>query len=392
MRSITHKADWIIVDPWTIIHNGFVRVDSGIIQEVGQGKCNGNVINHGNGALMPALVNTHVHLELCALKGKIPFEKGFRFWVEELINLRKTTSAESLYVGAENGAKELIESGCKLIGEISTLGNTWEVMLNSRLAGVWFREFLGNVIKDEIKCDDANKQITKSLAGHAPHTTSPEFLVYLKNKTKQNNMPFSIHLAESEDEVEFLATGKGNWADFLTSRGIDFSNWNLSSKSPTQHLDHLGILDKNTIAVHLVHATKKDFEILAQRKAHVCLCLRSNNNLHKKMPDIEGILKAGIKPCLGTDSLASVDSLNMFDEMAFVANRFPNIASSEILAAATINGANALGFGNIFGSLTPRKHSALIYAPVNVSNRSSLLDAIVNADLKKNHQEKKAAL
>jgi cytosine/adenosine deaminase-related metal-dependent hydrolase len=102
------------------------------------------------------------------------------------------------------------------------------------------------------------------------------------------------------------------------------------------------------------------------------------------LPDLAGMLKAGIKPCLGTDSLASAESLSIFDEMAFVSKSFPSIPPAEILAMATVNGASSLGFGEMFGSLTPGKRAAFVYVPVDVSSKSGLLQALVNADFEIN--------
>ncbi len=378
--SAVHRADWIIVDPWTIIRDGFIQVDSGLIKDVGHGHgpCCGHVIDYGHGALMPALVNAHTHLELCALKGKIPLEKGYRFWIKKLIKEREAAGTKVLSAGAKDGIKELIKSGCKVVGEISTLGITWEMLSDSGLSGVWFREFLGDNFDTKIKCNEKKGDIVMSLTAHAPHTLSPKLIVGLKNITQKNNLPFSIHLAESEDELEFLSTGKGRWADFLSERSIDFSSWGLPAETPVRYLERLGILDENTIAVHLIHAGKEDFEILLRHNAHICLCLRSNRNLHQKLPDLAGMLQAGIKPCLGTDSLAGVESLSMFDEMAYVSCAFPSLPPAEILAMATLNGAKALGVEDRFGSLSPGKYGSFVYMPVNVSSNQSLLEAIVN--------------
>ncbi|MBC2695658.1 MAG: amidohydrolase family protein [Desulfobacteraceae bacterium] len=380
--SVIHKAGWVVIDPWTIINDGYIRVESGLIKETGKGSCSGHIIDHGHGALLPVLVNAHTHLELCALKDKVLPEKGFRNWVENLINLRNSAGTENLKTGAINGVKELIKSGCGVIGEISTLGLTWKIVSNSRLRGVWFKEFFGNVLPEEITCNLNKLLIIKSIAGHAPHTLSPELLVDLKNITRKENIPFSIHLAESEDEIFFLTTGKGIWADFMTERGIDFSDWNLPVETPVRYLEDLGILDEKTIAVHLIHADKKDFEILLRHNVRVCICLRSNFNLYNMMPDLAGMLKAGIKPCLGTDSVASAESLSIFDEMTFVSKSFTSIPPAEILAMATVNGASSLGFGEMFGSLTPGKRAAFVYVPVDVSSKSGLLQALVNADFK----------
>jgi len=378
---VIHKAKWVVIDPWTIINDGYIGVESGLIKETGKGSCSGHIIDHGHGALLPVLVNAHTHLELCALKDKVLPEKGFRNWVENLINLRNSASPETLKTGAKNGVKELIESGCGVVGEISTLNLTREIMSKSGLAGVWFREFLGDVSLEDIICN-ANGSLTISIAAHAPHTLAPNRIVELKEITRKSNLPFSIHLAESEDEMKFLSTGKGKWAEFLSERGIDFSGWNLPVESPVKYLEDLRVLDKKTIAVHLLHASKKDFEILSRHDVCACICPRSNFNLHNMMPDLAGMLKAGIKPCLGTDSLASVESLSIFDEMAFISNAFPSIPPDEILAMATVNGARALGFEDMFGSLTPGKRAAFVYVPVETSSSSNLLGSIVNADFK----------
>ena len=400
--SVIHRAGSIIVDPETVVRNGFIRVESGLITEVGQGKGygDGQVIDHGSGTLIPALINAHTHLELGALKGKIPFDKGFRFWVSALISQRESMGNDVLLTAASAGIKELIESGSGGVGEISTLGLTRHLVLNSGLAGVWFREFLGNnscrtalklsflraalksnffLADNKIECSDLKNSVIVSLAGHAPHTTSPELLVRLKNYTRKKKIPLSIHVAESEDELIFLSTGKGQWANFLSDRGVDFSDWDLPARSPVSHLDNLGILDDKTLAVHLICSGKKDFEILFHHGVKVCLCLRSNKNLHSRLPDLLGMLATGIKPCLGTDSLAGVESLSMFDEMAFVADSFPFVPPAKILEMATINGARALDIDGL-GSLVPGKRGIFFYAPVKSANRLSLLEKIVNGD------------
>ncbi|MDA3832429.1 MAG: amidohydrolase family protein [Spirochaetales bacterium] len=384
VRTI-HRAGWILVDPWTTIQNGYVRVCNGLIEEVGQGHSSGgHVIDHGPGTIMPGFVNAHTHLELCALKGRALFDKGFRPWVKQLINLRDSEETENLLTGAKQGVKEIVESGTGVVGEISTLGITKDVLENSSMEGIWFKEYLGNNSIVKTVCDEKKGRFATSFAAHAPHTTAPELLINLKNAAQKNNLPFSIHVAESEDEIRFLSTGKGKWADFLTERGIDFSGWGLPVESPVKYLNRLGLFDKKTIAVHLIHSDKDDFEILLRYNVCVCLCLRSNYYLHQRLPDLSGMLDAGLKPCLGTDSLACVDSLNMFDETAFISNTFPLIPPSEILAMATINGAEALGVADRFGTLDPGKCSQLIYVPVNQSNKSSLLEAIVTADFKEN--------
>lgn len=380
---VIHKAGWVIVDSKTIFQNGFLYMKNGIIKDVGCGSAPDcvNIIDHGPGVIMPALVNVHTHLELTALKGKVPFDQGLGFWVKSLLKEREAAGEQALKESSADGIRELVQSGCGAAGDISTLGLSWEALAGSDINGVWFQEFLGNTITEiQDKIDTQECNVSQSLAAHAPHTTSTELILKLKKMTLQRNRPFSIHLAESDDEYLFITTAKGAWADFLTEREIKFSEWKLPASTPVQYLDKLGVLDEHTIAVHLLHTDKKDLEILQKSGAHVCLCPRSNQNLHQILPDLDGMLAAGIKPCLGTDSLASVDSLSIFDEMAFVSASFPLIAPADILEMATAGGAKALGLENQLGSLRIGQKGIFTYIPLSAYNRIDLINKIVNAD------------
>ncbi len=378
--STIHKAGWIVVDPWTILRDGFVKVESGWIKEVGKGNSyrGEHVIDHGPGVIFPGLVNGHTHLELSALKEHVCTESGFQNWVRELIQQRDEMPITSLCNGAKTGIRELLESGCFAVGEVSTLGITQEIFVDSELSGVWFREFLGDASNENMPVEIRHNHKMISVAGHAPHSTSPFLLKRLKNAASRQKLPFTLHLAESEEEDLFLRTGRGEWAEFLRERGIDFSAWGLPVQSPVQYMEDIGILDENTIVVHLVFSDKADFEILLKHHACACLCVRSNYRLHQKLPDLQGMLDAGLKPCLGTDSLASVETLSMLDEMAFVSKKFPSISPAEILAMATVNGSKCLGISDGFGSLKPNKKGSFVYMPVEVYDKKSVLDAVVN--------------
>ncbi|MDM8516678.1 amidohydrolase family protein [Desulfobacterales bacterium HSG16] len=379
-KNLIHKAGWVMVDHETIVENGYIKVSGKMIEDIGCGKVKdaGLVIDHGPGVLMPKLVNAHTHLELCALKNRVPFENGFKEWVKSLITVRDELDDKTLCEKAMTGIEELKASGCGIVCEIATLGLTWEMLAESGLFGIWFKEFLGSRSERLPEWKNKKNNFTSSLAGHAPHTTDPVLLHLLKAATKIHRLPFSIHLAESVDEIEFMTTGKGPWADFLKQRQIDFSQWELPAKSPVTYLNQRKILDSSTIAVHLTFARKEDFGLLKEKGTKVCVCPRSNANLHKKLPDIYGMIAAGLAPCIGTDSLACNDSLSIFDEMAFISGAFPELAPETILKMATINGAYAAGFGNWLGSLNPKKYAEFHYVPIKAANNIEVQEAVVN--------------
>jgi 5-methylthioadenosine/S-adenosylhomocysteine deaminase len=63
---------------------------------------------------------------------------------------------------------------------------------------------------------------------------------------------------------------------------------------------------------------------------------------------------------VGTDSLASVEDLNLFAELAYMRKLAPGVAASRLLESATLAGAQALGFAGEFGTIEPGKRAELI--------------------------------
>lgn len=375
-----HKAKWILVNPDTILENACLEIENGLIRDIHQNLMGQNVIDHGSGVIMPALVNAHLHLELSALKGCLSFEKGFKDWVGQLLAKREALSRDEMIKGIKKAGASLLNSGVSCVGDIASLDVVSPIASGLGLNGVFFQEYLGTSLPDFESVEnisDQNPGLSFSLAGHAPHTTSPKLLKTLKTHTDRHGLVFSIHAAESDDETEFISSRKGVWADFLTMRGIDWNTWDINATTPVEHLFKLRLLGARTLAVHLLNVIDDDIRILADTGTKVCLCPRSNENLHNKLPDIAKMIDAGIEPALGTDSLASCESLDIFEEMAFVGKRYPGLDPSIILAMGTINGARALCMDGMFGSLEKGKCSDFIYSPVEADNGKALVEKII---------------
>ncbi len=372
-----HRAGWVITDPSCVIENGYIEVENGVILDVHQGVPKEKCIDHGPGVLMPPLVNTHLHLELSALKNSLPFNRGFKAWVNTLLEKRAKLSQDELIKAADRSVNDLFNSGTLWIGDISTLGIAGPVLNGSVLYGISFHEFLGSDIPSTVFTQKRDS-ISSSLAGHAPHSSSPRLLKALKQQTIKSGLPFSIHVAESDDEQEFIHDKKGEWADFLTSRGIDWSSWDIGSKTPVEYVRQMGLLDRLTIVVHALNANDNDIDILKNSETKVCVCPRSNQNLHGKLPDIGKMIKKGLHPALGTDSLASCDSLSIFDEMAFVKKYYPGIAPEVIFSMATINGAKALSLEGLTGALLKGYKAPFLYKSLSTTNKKDLFNQIVS--------------
>ncbi len=371
-----HRAGWIMLDAFTIIENGYLEIENGFICSASQGKPKEKSIDHGPGILMPPLVNAHLHLELSALKNLLPFDRGFKSWVKMLLEKRDALGHKKLIEEAKISIRDLLEWGNLYIGDISTMGITRQIFQESALKGVFFHEFLGSDIPNAVI--KKNESVSLSVAGHAPHTSSPHLLKALKKRAASQGLPFSIHVAESNDETDFISDQKGPWAEFMTLRGIDFSSWDIGSKTPVSYVMDMGLLDASTLAVHLLNVSGKDMDLIARSGTKVCLCPRSNWNLHKKLPDIERMLQKGIMPALGTDSLASCSSLNILDEMAFVQKKYPNLDLEIIVSMGTINGARALGVDHLTGTLSKGKKAEFLYLPLSGLNKNNILKKIIS--------------
>ena len=374
-QTVFHRAGWIIVDPWTIIENGCIEIRNGFIEEVHLKAPAVNVIDHGPGVLLSPLVNAHLHLELSALEKQLSFGQGFDGWVKQLLEKREGLSISEMIRAIKDQSKRLVQNGNLWVGDIASLDIVQSMAMSLPLKGTFFQEFLGTQIPDKYHLE--KDMISFSVAGHAPHTTSPELLMTLKKRAMSDGLMFSVHLAESDVESEFICDQKGGWADFLKQRGIDFSAWQICARTPVEHADRIGLLDASTLAVHLLNVTSDDLDRLARSQTKVCLCPRSNHNLHQRLPDIFSMLKSGLFPALGTDSLASCDSLDIFDEMAFVHQHFPELDPADILAMGTINGAIALGVQTLTGSLEKGKLAEFLYLDCSANTKNTLVEKLV---------------
>jgi cytosine/adenosine deaminase-related metal-dependent hydrolase len=193
-------------------------------------------------------------------------------------------------------------------------------------------------------------------------------------------VPTIIHLAESPEEVQFLHDTSGRIADFL----YPFAGWESylpapRHVTPVAYLDGLGVLDSSTTVVHAVQVTPADVEILKRCGVSVVLCPRSNDRLVVGKAPVALLKKAGIPLALGTDSLASNDSLSLWDEMRFLLREFPgHFTPEEVLEMATLGAARALRCDNEGGSLEPGKRADfLIVRPSGLAGPDTITGEVI---------------
>jgi cytosine/adenosine deaminase-related metal-dependent hydrolase len=372
-----HKAKWVMVEPEVWIENGIVEVTSGRISAVGKAHAGGDAHDHGSGVILPSLINAHAHLSLSVLSDRLRPGIGFVEWVKELIEARTAFSPQQILAAAIQAADVVRQTGTGLVAEVGPWEPGAESITRAGLEGIVFLELLGNCPTLPDMPDNCNG-LSFSYAGHALHTTAPETLRAVKAAAAKWERVCTFHLAESDAETEFLSTGAGSWADLLRSRGIDFADWDLKSERPVARAERLGLLTPGTLAVHCLDVDRTDMNVLARSGASICVCARSNLALHGRLPLIEEFLDAGIKVALGTDSLASSPSLNLFEEMAFVADNYPGLRPEVILGMASINGAKALKRSDL-GVIKPGQTAQLIFVELEADSAEGAAQQLVSS-------------
>jgi cytosine/adenosine deaminase-related metal-dependent hydrolase len=171
---------------------------------------------------------------------------------------------------------------------------------------------------------------------------------------------FSIHTAESQQEVEFLQTGSGRFLEFLRERGAWDNSFVAPGVGSVHYLDRLGVLNEKTLCVHVVHVDPEEINILASRNAKICLCPGSNRFLGVGKAPVTEFLDHGILPALGTDSMASNPMLSIWREMKLLREDHPGLSPATVFSMATRGGAEAWGIDSDFGTMKTGKQGRIM--------------------------------
>lgn len=391
MAVIRYRAAWVLPIARPPIAGGVVAIERGLIAAVGAYD-GGAVEDLGNVAILPGLVNAHTHLELSWMRGQIARGSSMPAWAASLMSLRRSVSHEP----PEPIADAIVEAGAAgtcLVGDVTNTFASYEPLMDSELSAAIFRELLGFAAPDPGALVAAVAQqiaeltpiawLRPSIVPHAPYSVSPRLLQAIARHGA--GRPISIHLGESAQEIEFLRDGTGEWRQLLEALGVWNPAWTAPACGPVEYLDRLGLVDRHLIAVHGVHFTDDDLARLAAAGATVVTCPRSNRWTGAGVPPIARFYESGVRVAVGTDSLASVEDLNLFAELAEVRRLAPTIPAAAILESATLAGARALGFDADLGSIEPGKRAQLLAVrlpPDLASVEEYLVSGLSAADLR----------
>ena len=350
----------IVIDrSLNVIRDGFVAIQDRRTSACGKESdlsipAGARVIRLKDQILLPGLVNAHCHLDYTLMRGRLPHDKGFTSWINRIRDLKLSWSEDNFRRSIEAGMADSLESGTTLLGNVTCAPHLLSSLKLEKAARIWWFNEVIDVGRRMTSGENDWKAWTAhrhdrqkfSLSPHSPFTVSPGHFKKVVSFCDRKALPWMTHVAESSEEWEMFCSGSGPLHQMLGKLGRDMSDCGKATPygrvSPLLHGSQTRVL-----LIHMNCLSKEDFEHLgadAERQPITIVhCPRSHDFFRHPPFPLNDHLRAGVNVCLGTDSLASNEDLNMFSEMRKMSEIFPQVPPAEILRMATIHGANALG-------------------------------------------------
>ncbi|PYE54780.1 amidohydrolase family protein [Deinococcus yavapaiensis] len=305
--------------------------------------------------IAPLAVNAHTHLDMSSYDFQaLPY---FR-WIPEVVIANREKRG---LAGARLGFASLEASRVSAFGDIVWDPDVMTFLLSeSTLPGVAYWEVLDPdpaTAKDTFRKTVERVEAWRRLEGrgvkvglspHASYTVSHELFRLLADYARREALPMQIHVAEHGSELALFAAGTGPLAEsFGRVVKLDlatiFGRSPDSALTPVSYLADLGVLDAKPTLIHMVHVTEDDVKIVASAGSTVVTCPRSNANLQCGTFDWPLFARLGVEVAVGTDSVASGETLDVHDELAFARAAYPNLDDRVFVRAAVKGGARVLG-------------------------------------------------
>ncbi len=333
------------------------------------------VVDLGEMVLLPGLVNAHVHLELTGLRGRAPFSGSFADWLGAVGAYIARAPGGELRRGVAAGAEEALQTGTTVVGDVALRCPAYGEMRRRGLGGVSFLEVLGlrrRVANGLLRWRQwqtlwmrPDGRVRVGLSPHAPYSTSAEAYRSTLALAESRKMPVMTHVAETRAEAELMERGTGELAALMEEKGWlpEGVKWQAPGMSPVECLNEVGFLRKGAMLAHVNYPSPGDLQRIADAGASVVFCPQSHRHFgHEEYPLLD-MLRLGINVALGTDSLASNESLSMLAEAQLVRNSFPDVPPLVLLDMVTANGTKALGLGEVAGQIREGYWSDMIAVP-----------------------------
>lgn len=344
------RADAVLTPAGVIAPAELAFDDDGRITYVGVPRAASTVTHDFAGqALMPGFANGHTHSAMSVQRG-VCDDEGFMPWLEQVQGIEQGLTHDDVMVGLELAMLEMIETGTVSFADMYF----WDEALVERVREAGMRVFaslacsntdhvafpnvspmtgaeviaLTEQLAEQYRGDP---QVRIGFAPHAPYTCTPEFLRDVRDRSVAHDIPIHTHVSESEAEIAQITAEHGT--------------------TPGEYLASLGFFDATVHAAHCVHLTPGELATFVQTGTSISHNPVSNLKLGNGIAPFPEMLDSGVKVALGTDSVASNNSLDMFEELKHAtilhrgARKDPAaVVAADSLRVATSGGAEAIGF------------------------------------------------
>ncbi len=336
------------------------------------------VIDCSNCLLMPGLINCHTHAAMSLLRG-LADDLNLDRWLNDYIFPAEAQHVDSrfVYLGTMLSAVEMALNG------ITTFADGYFHMEMAAQASieVGLRAVIGQGILDVPTPDASVSGSWKERAGrflascpddplitpaffcHSPYLCRPETLRAAAELARNNGLLIFSHVSETTWEVSEIKS--------------------RYRSGPVAHLDGLGVLGEDFVAVHAIHVSDQEQEMLCKSGTKVVHCPESNMKLASGAAPIQDMIRRGVTIGIGTDGPASNNNLDLFEEMrsaSFMAKLRSNdpeaLNARTVLRMATSSGARVLGMADRIGSLEPGKLADVIVVDLNRPHLFPMYDPI----------------
>jgi len=364
----------------TVLENAFLLISGDEITHIGNQDPTAftaeKMIDAEGGLILPGLVNAHTHAAMSLFRG-LADDLPLMDWLNNYIfPVENRMDADFVYTGTLLALAEMIMSGTTTFCDMYLFED--EVAKAAQKAGV--RCLVGEVLYDfpspnygpVVKGLEYTESLIQkwrndpvvsiAVEPHSLYTCSPELLIASNELALKYRVPLIIHVAETLSEIDEI---KGKY-----------------EKTPVEHLETLGLLGPHLIADHCVHLETPDIQRLANHGVKVVHNPESNMKLASGVAPVPELLSQGVIVGLGTDGCASNNNLDLFSEMDTTAKLHkvhtmdPTVMDARtVLKMATIEGAKALGFGDITGSLEKGKKADIIVIDTHKPHLTPLYNA-----------------
>ncbi len=361
-------ADYVFPVSDSPIKNGVIVLDDdGKILELGKAKDHDpSSMDSYIGALVPGFVNTHCHLELSHMKGKVDTGTGLLPFIKNVVTSRESPMEEILNA-IKKGDAEMKEEGIVAVGDISNKADTAAVKENSKIRYYTFVEMFDFLQESQaattyeqykavFESQSSNNGNKLSYVPHAPYTVSKALFNIIRNQNASNTT-VSIHNQETPHEDNLLLKKEGGFIEFFGGFGMSMDNFKPSGKTAIHYaLENLNP-DCRTLFVHNTMTEAEDIKAAHEwsDKVYWATCANANLYIENRLPNYKTFIDNNAKMTIGTDSLTSNWRLSILDEMKTIARFQSYIDFETMLQWATLNGAEALGFEEDLGSFEKGK-------------------------------------